>query len=503
MRIQQFLDHHGIARNPFAEEDAATDPVFKDHCIDSTYHPTWDKIYGDPREPSTAMVFGEKGAGKTAVSLQIARHLEQFNRDHPDQRLLVIHYDDFNPFLDRFRDRLGRAQRRPDKVLAQWKLWDHMDAILAIGVTGLIDRLLAVKNPSTMVQCDVSPSDVEKLDRYQARDLLLLAAVYDQSTAATFKGRWHELRRKLKFWPIMAWWDLALGVAWTIGFVVVMSMLFAYGNLPTLTVPWTLLFLGIFAAGWIPYLWRLNKNFFLARKVLRRVRTGNHEANPLRQLLMHFTSQELSSQPLPTKDSTDDRYEMLLKLQSVLKSLGYRGILVIVDRVDEPHLINGSAELMKSLVWPMLDNKFLKHPGLGIKLMLPIELTRFIDREERDFYQRARLDKQNMIPAFEWTGEALYDVTNARIRACAAPDETPSLRALIAPSLSDARLIESLRSLRVPRRLFKFLYRLLVVHCNAHSDENPVWQIAPETFEATLALCLRDQDAFDRGVGAG
>ena len=55
----------------------------------------------------------------------------------------------------------------------------------------------------------------------------------------------------------------------------------------------------------------------------------------------------------------------------------------------------------------------------------------------------------------------------------------------------------------MPRRLFKFLYRLLVVHCNAHSDENPVWQISPETFEATLALYLRDQDAFDRGVGAG
>ena len=54
---------------------------------------------------------------------------------------------------------------------------------------------------------------------------------------------------------------------------------------------------------------------------------------------MHFTSQELSSQPLPTKDSTDDRYEMLLKLQGLLKTLGYRGILVLVDRVDEPHLI--------------------------------------------------------------------------------------------------------------------------------------------------------------------
>ena len=81
MKVQDFLEHHGISRNPFAEEDAQTDPVFKEHCIDSTYHPTWDKVYGDPAEPASAIVFGEKGSGKTAMRLQLARHLEQYNRE--------------------------------------------------------------------------------------------------------------------------------------------------------------------------------------------------------------------------------------------------------------------------------------------------------------------------------------------------------------------------------------------------------------------------------------
>ncbi len=36
-------------------------------------------------------------------------------------------------------------------------------------------------------------------------------------------------------------------------------------------------------------------------------------------------------------------------------------MIVIVDRVDEPDLINGLAERMKLLVWPLLDNKLLKH----------------------------------------------------------------------------------------------------------------------------------------------
>ncbi|MCU0982740.1 MAG: hypothetical protein MUF25_26565, partial [Pirellulaceae bacterium] len=157
MKIQQFLDHHGVARNPFAEEDAQSDLVFKEHCISSTYHPTWDKIFGDPSEPSTSIVFGEKGAGKTALRLQVARHLRQHNREHADRRLFVIQYDDFNPFLDRFRDKLGsRQRRRADRVLKEWKLWDHMDAILVLGVTGLVDRILHARQPSPYVEADLA-----------------------------------------------------------------------------------------------------------------------------------------------------------------------------------------------------------------------------------------------------------------------------------------------------------------------------------------------------------
>ena len=104
-------------------------------------------------------------------------------------------------------------------------------------------------------------------------------------------------------------------------------------------------------------------------------------------------------------------------------------------------------ELMKALLWPMLDNKFLKHPGVGVKLMLPIELTRFIEREERDFYQRARLDKQNMIPSLEWSGEALYDLANARVRCCGIDGRQPSLRSLLDESITDQRLIDAFRSL--------------------------------------------------------
>ncbi len=79
----------------------------------------------------------------------------------------------------------------------------------------------------------------------------------------------------------------------------------------------------------------------------------------------------------------------------------------------------------------------------------------------------------------------------------------PTLRSLFDEAITEERLIDAFRSLRVPRHLFKFLYRLLVAHCNAHTDDKPVWEIPKETFEATLAVYSRDQDAIDRGLQAG
>jgi hypothetical protein len=158
---------------------------------------------------------------------------------------------------------------------------------------------------------------------------------------------------------------------------------------------------------------------------------------------------------------------------------------------------------MRGFIWPMLDNKFLKQPGVGLKLLLPRELVDYMQREDRDFYQRARLDKQNMVPSLEWTGQALYDLANARIRSCGANGKQPTLRSLLDDRITDERIIDAFRALRVPRHLFKFLYRLLVAHCNAHTDDKPEWDISKETFEATFQVYSRDQDEVDRGLRAG
>jgi len=499
MKIHQFLEHYGIQSNPFAVEDAQTDTVFKSGCIDTTYHPSWQKVYGDPQDPSTSIVFGEKGAGKTAMRLQIVDHIARYNSENPTQQIYVIEYDDFNPYLDRFREhQIGRS-RRPDRTLKRWMLWDHMDAILMIGVTSLIDQILATRNSMATPGCDISDSSVAKLDQNQARDLLLLAACYDESTTETFKTRWSALRKKLGFWSLQSWAAFSLGVTTTIGVIAVFTTLMVGTQTPYF--PWWV-YLIAFIAGWMPWLIKAMRALWKAHRIYRNVKVSNHERIPLARTLMTFPMSDLSSQPLPMHPRTDDRYAMLTKFSGILRSLDVTGIIVIVDRVDEPHLINGSPELMKLLLWPMLDNKFLKQSGFGVKLLLPIELQQFIERENKEFYQRARLDKQNMIPSLQWTSEALYDVASARIQAV-SNGSAPSVQDLFDESISKQRIFEAFRQLRVPRHLFKFLYRLLVAHCNNYTDQEPSYKISSQTFESTLAIYLREQDAFDRGLGAG
>jgi hypothetical protein len=502
MKVQQLLAHHGIKENPFSQEDAQSDQIFKRRCLEGTHHPAWDKIFGSPEDPSTAVVFGEKGSGKTALRLQIVGQIARFNRQHPEHRALVVEYDNFNPFLDCFRDRLFGRKRRPERTLESWRLWDHMDAILTLAVTAIVDRIVSPAPAGADDSEQIDPAKIHSLSRLQRRDLLLLAAFYDRSYSMPRKQRWNVLRRRLRFSAWRAEWPRALGTAVTLATIGALSYrngLGVFEEFYSSFKPWA-----IILAGWLPWLWRQGWLFWQAWRVSRQIRVVQHHPNQLRQLLARFERRELLDQPVPDKERSDDRYELLNKLQAVLRPLGFAGIIVLVDRVDEPHLVNGSVERMRDLLWPMFDNKFLKHPGIGFKLLLPIEVSFHLAREDREFFERSRLDKQNLIRSLEWTGESLYDVANDRIRACAESNNGQvSFRKLFDESVSEGELIATLERLRVPRHLFKFVYRLLVEHCNRYTDDNPRWTIARETLQSTMAVYQRDLAELDRGVGTG
>src|SRR6185436_15470251 len=115
MNLQQFLEHWKIVENPFRGEEARQDPVFLRLEAASqagsagvapaapipapaapgvTAHSDFEKIAGDFAHPSSAVVFGEKGSGKTAIRLQLADRVAAFNAAHPEARCLWVSYDD-------------------------------------------------------------------------------------------------------------------------------------------------------------------------------------------------------------------------------------------------------------------------------------------------------------------------------------------------------------------------------------------------------------------------
>jgi len=492
MTEQEFLQHYQLTRNPFADEDAQTDSVFREFCIAGTFHPSWSKVVGDAKQPATAVVFGPKGSGKTAMRLQLIRHITEHNQSFPEHRVFLIEFDDFNSYLGPLQEHLPRRQQSsPEKVLQSIKLWDHMDAILSQGVTQLVDRVLQTSAASNLPAVNVRQDAIDRLDRGQRRDLLLLTAAYDRSKTGTLHDRFSATQKRLRFHSPTTWVSLAIGFAGTLLTLWLSVFLYRSDAITVRTLLWLVPLLLL--AAWGMYAYRWTKHQLMAWRVCRNLRVLPRDQSQLRQLLMRFTDRELDEQPLPQSQRSDDRYALLKKLQLLLRSLGFPGMIVIVDRVDEPDLVNGQAERMKQLIWPLLDNKLLKHEDFGIKLLLPSELHYFIDRETREFHERARLDKQNVVPSFDWTGEALYDLLAARMKACATPGLRPSPHELFEPQVTEPRFIAALQSLQTPRNLFRFMYRLITEHCKRFRSETPQFKISSELFESTLALAQAEE----------
>jgi hypothetical protein len=499
MTIRELLEYHGVLNNPFSEEDAQNDTIFKAACINTSFHSAWDKIYGNPGEPSTSIVFGERGSGKTALRFQMIQKISEYNSAHCGFGVLVIDYSDLNPFIDRFRQRFSSG-RKIQKILSRWELRDHLDAILSLGVTQLIDRILDSGRQSHPAAVDTKPLPVQNLNKFQSRDLLLLSSCYDTSHNETPLNRWIRLSRLLRYSTLFSrvteLWEFGVGVICSV--VLVCLWYKISGGLGFVLNQW-FYFIGTFF--WLPFLYKTVCRFWKAWSIKNSLRVLPHLKSDLLKILLRLKKADFNGMPFPIDRGTDHRYQMLEKLLDVGSVLGLRGLIVIVDRIDEPHLINGSPELMKLIVWSILDNKLLKHEQVGLKLLLPNQLLTYMERESHEFLQRARIDKQNLVRSLEWSGESLFDLLNSRISACAADGKSPKITDFFSPNIDRNRLINAFAKLRVPRHLFKFLYRLFAQHVLSYSELEPVWQISETTFETELALYLRNRDAAEKNLG--
>ncbi len=491
MNIDSFFRHYQIEQNPFDAEEARLDPIFDRLKGQRLTHPDFGKIMGAPDRPSTAIVFGEKGSGKTAIRLLISRIIREHNEQHADRRVLVVDYDDLNPVFDRI---MSRKRQQADAVLKEFRLEEHQDSILSRGVTKLVDALLGQTAPGD----DAAPLPVDatkivrKLSRQTRADLAVLAALYDQPRSGSVVQRFHQLRSRLRLG-----WRLPLSAirhAATVLTVLGVGLLLAYFVIDSADQPWWLVVaLGISVAlaliAWGYWAFRHYATWSLARKIHKETPSIDRSVGELRQMLGELAPRELLRQPfpLPTRDkgARDARYQLTRRFVDLLAPFGYTSMLVLVDRMDEPTLISGNPDKMRSAVWPMLDNKFLQQERVGVKLLLPIELRHLLNKESAEFFQQARLDKTNTIERLTWSGATLYDLASARLRAC-RPEEAPplSLTDLFEEDVTPAMLIDALDQMHQPRDAFKFLYQVIQDHCRMVPEDEAQFRIPRLTLDA-------------------
>jgi hypothetical protein len=548
MTLDDFLNHWNLAEHPFRGEEARSDDVFArmsrglagvrtaaseqgpldaprreldpapiahsgvtrpaDTRVGPIHHSDFDKILGDLRRPGASVVFGEKGSGKTALRFQLGRRILEHNAANPGAKILLVPYDDLNAVCDRIHEKLG--SKSPLESLQKIRLVDHVDAILHRVVPRIVDALLDESGQDPIDLPDAGKV-TKRLAPETKRAILSLQACYDRPGDAF--QRTNRLRRRLGVWPssavfaqriVLVIWPLLIlaALVWInffpmpAGLITITPMQAAWG---------VAAFFAIYALFALKVaVWNrlaIIRTAIRLRRQLRTIARGDVSfARSIRQLPRAWRE----SSQLPVSDSDEVRYAMMDRLKAVLRAIGYAGLVVVVDRVDEPTLVCGDPERMKALVWPMLSNKFLQQEGVGIKLLLPMELRHAVFRESSAFFQGARLDKQSLVEHLSWTGTMLYDLCEGRLRSCQLAGAKPiRLLELFTDDTTADDVASALERVHQPRDAFKLLYRCIAEHCAGTPREAAQFRIPRHILQSVLKGETERVQQTARGIRPG
>ena len=504
MNSDAFLAHHQLESNPFRGEEARQDAVF-DRIEGGCRHHGFEKILGDPHHPASAVVFGERGSGKTALRLQLEHGISDWNRKHPESRCLVIGHDEFNPMLGSIGRALGRDDQ--DSVVTAVTLADHLDVVLSRAVPVVVDAVLGGRPPADGPLVDLADArrSMRAAPLADRRELQRLQVLYDGGPEAAVRARrlrsvlqlrGHSRGRLMLFGMILLTflaliWGVALGlkiVTGPEGVVVLPSLILLAGAMVT-------------GFGWLRNRFRVSG---IARNAARRLRALGRAAESFQGSVRQIPSRGLASLLPPAGGGGDEwRIERLAGLVDVLRAIRVPGMVVLVDRVDEPVAVNGVTARMRALAWPLFRNKVLQMPGVGMKFLLPLELRDELLRETPEFFREARLDKQNLVERLVWSGAMLFDLCNARLAACSAIETPPGVMDLFDDSVNRQDVVDALDQMQQPRDAFKLLYGLIQEHCANVVEEEASFRIGRTTLDVIRRQQVERKEGMLRGVRPG
>ena len=198
------------------------------------------------------------------------------------------------------------------------------------------------------------------------------------------------------------------------------------------------------------------------------------------------------------------RFQLLKKLLQISSAMGFERVVVIMDRIDEPHMIMGDKEKMYEFIKPLWNNKLLQiDENISFKMLLPKQLHEYVRKADSTDANIARWDKQKIIYPFRWSKGELYDLLSDRLRVCREnKSESYPLLSLFEFDISKDKVLDVLDKLRQPRFALKFMYNIIRQGCAEQdkTDEEPV-KIGLEVFYKVKATIERDIIEYYENVG--
>lgn len=493
MFAMKWRQHLGLAEDPFTCEDADKDVILAGVDTAAT-HSGFDRIFGNPRVPAPGIVFGEKGSGKSALRLTMARRLEEYNEANEGERVFLVEYVDFNGYLEEFRRAQGLREDGPravQEVVRRWRIADHLDCILSLGVTKLFDELV------------VGQRKIRTLSRKQILDVSLFTALYYNSPQLTGAEAHRKLRPLVgagSMRGVLRW--LALGTLALAGIALFCMPLF-FSGAAAHPLLWHVLGGGLCAGTVLWAAFTRACEAAVARRAVKSIRVLPRDGAPLADFLKSLPRRQRQEFVLPRGSDEDLRYTLLRRFLGLLKEVGYQGLYVLLDRIDEPSLLSGNAEAMRAFVEKLLDIKLLQYPQVGIKMFLPIELDAIYRNAAPEQLKRMRLDKSNLIPDLRWTGQELFEIANQRVQACKRPGSSLGhLADLFEEGFDFGHLRETLAALGTPRYAFGFFASLFTEHVRdlpgELAPEDPRWRVGRAVFDIVRSGWLQQSGLLRR-----
>ncbi len=484
MFARTWRKHWGLVEDPFAYEDADKDPILGRVEADAV-HSAFDRVFGSVVAPGPGIVFGEKGSGKSGLRLAIRRRLGEDSGG----KIFCVDYTEFDHYLDNLRIALrlpaGR-EKTAAEVAERVRLSDHLDAILSLGVTALVQAILDHK------------VDGRSLSEKQKIQIQALCALYHDARSRTASEALHGLRTALHVRPVrpamLSFARICASIV-AVALLVTPSILRLLEREDVLVGPpklwWgagALLLVGTWT-------WTLVSTSLLRRRAsraLRAVRVLARDPLPLVSVLESLRPTVRKELVLPIASDEASRYELLAGFLQLVQALGWSSFYVLVDRVDESTLLGGKEDWIRQFVSRLLDHRLLQFPGLALKLFLPVELAPVYLGASPDELKRMRLDKSNTVQDLRWTGQELYEIANKRLRAVRS-GEGPGgeLRDYFRPEVDEPLLRDTLSELGTPRYAFGFFSELFAEWIRNLPDElpaeGPEWRIPRTHFEIVRA----------------